>query len=273
MMHIQRTVWTLTIVLCCAGLTHAQDAKPTPASALQRLKDGNARFVADQNSKRDVGAKKRAELAKGQHPFAVVLTCADSRLAPELIFDTGLGDLFVLRVGGNIADPAVVGSIEYAVEHLHAPLIVVLGHESCGAVSAAINGKPDDFKGDLGWLIKQVKVGDLPADADKKMAAGVANNARAAAADIELRSKIIHEEVKEKKVMIVSGVYSLKTGKIDWLSAPQKKKIAEKIEAPKSVKLDTIPGPSLPIVVDPRWSSVEQPARFPRLRSIFQRWR
>src|SRR5947208_13400413 len=93
--------------------------KPTPATALEKLKEGNARFAADKPSTRDVTAGKRKELAKGQHPFAVILTCADSRVAPELVFDAGLGELFVLRVPGNIADPAVVGSIEYAVEHLH----------------------------------------------------------------------------------------------------------------------------------------------------------
>src|SRR5438105_3680928 len=132
------------LVIALANLVavplYAQDAKPTPTGSLQRLKDGNARFAADKPNKRDVGADKRKELAKGQHPFAIVLTCADSRVAPELLFDAGLGELFVLRVAGNIADPAVVGSIEYAVEHLHTPLIVVLGHESCGAVAAALDG-------------------------------------------------------------------------------------------------------------------------------------
>ncbi len=102
-------------------------------------------------------ARRRALLAKGQHPHAVILSCADSRVAPELLFDQGLGDLFVLRVAGNISDPFVLGSIEYAVEHLHAPLIVVLGHESCGAVAAALTKV--DFPGNLGTLIKEVHVG------------------------------------------------------------------------------------------------------------------
>jgi carbonic anhydrase len=263
-----RWIILATIVVSAAPVA-AQDAKPTPASALQRLKDGNDRFAADMPAKRDVGKDRRAELAKGQHPFAVVLTCADSRVAPELLFDTGLGDLFVLRVAGNIADPAVVGSIEYAVEHLHAPLIVVLGHENCGAVAAAIDGKP--IPGDLGWLVKQIKLGDkLPADKDAKLAAGVRNNAEAAAADLLTRSKVITEEVKNKKVAIVSGVYSLKTGKVEWTTAAEKKAPEPKrLLGSGSFRLETPPAATAPMD-DPPGPFVAR-ARFPRLRALIGR--
>jgi carbonic anhydrase len=265
------------LALVAASVSQAQDLQPTPAAALQKLKDGNAHFAADQPSKRDVKAERRKELAKGQEPFAVVLACADSRVAPELIFDAGIGELFVLRVAGNIADPAVVGSIEYAVEHLHAPLIVVLGHDSCGAVAAAVDGKP--HPGDLGWLIKQVKVGDkLPDDKEAKLAAGVRHNVRAAAADIELRSKVVYEKVKGKKVAIVGGVYVLKTGQIEWLSAPEKKKAApEMVEAPKQVEViparPAFPAPSVGGALDNRGVVAAPPPRFPRIRALFQRWR
>ena len=261
---------TLTFVGAAAAM--AQDAKPTPASALERLKDGNNRFVADTPSKRNVGKDRRAELAKGQHPFAIVLTCADSRVSPELVFDTGLGDLFVLRVAGNIAEPAVVGSIEYAVEHLHVPLIIVLGHESCGAVTAAIDGTP--LHGDLGWLISKIKAGDkLPEGKDAKLAAGIRNNARAAAADLELRSTIIHEEVQHKKVMIVSGVYSLKTGKIEWMMPSEKKKTSavEKIHPPVATTPAMLPAGISPTLAVEVYS--QQPARLPRLQAFFQRTR
>src|SRR5436190_300954 len=110
----------------------------TADQALERLKKGNEKFVADRSEIPNVGAERRRELAKGQHPFAIVLTCADSRVTPEYIFNQGLGDVFVLRVAGNIADQFETGSIEYAVEHLHSPLIVVLGHSKCGAVDAAM---------------------------------------------------------------------------------------------------------------------------------------
>lgn len=270
---ISRIRLALILMVAFTGTLNSQEVIPTPASALQRLKDGNDRFAADMPAKRDVGKNRREELAKGQHPFAIVLTCADSRVAPELLFDTGLGDLFVLRVAGNIADPAVVGSIEYAVEHLHVPLIIVLGHENCGAVAAAVDGKP--LPGDLGWLVKQVKLGDkLPEGKDAKLAAGVRNNAAAAAADLLTRSKIIDEEVKHKKVAIVSGVYSLKTGKVEWTTPVEKKKEA----APEKIKL---PGAALPTAKERIPALVTTasnettpyvgPARFPRLRALLGR--
>src|SRR2546421_4904043 len=158
------TIVAFVALLTCAGGSNSQEAAPpTPAAALKLLKQGNERFTQGKLAARDIGASRRAALAKGQHPFAVVLTCADSRVAPELVFDQGLGDIFVLRVAGNIADRSVIGSIEYAVEHLHTPLIVVLGHESCGAVQAALEGK--SLPGDLGWLVQQVHVGvKLPED-------------------------------------------------------------------------------------------------------------
>jgi carbonic anhydrase len=109
-------------------------------AALKLLLEGNERYVSE---KRDYGGKdraRRAETASGQRPFAVVLTCSDSRVPPEIIFDCGIGDIFVVRVAGNVADDLVLGSIEYAVSHLGTPLVMVLGHTSCGAVTAALEG-------------------------------------------------------------------------------------------------------------------------------------
>jgi carbonic anhydrase len=108
--------------------------------ALSALLAGNQRFVSGRTNHPDQKMSRVKELAKTQHPFAAVLGCADSRVDPDIIFDQGLGDLFPVRVAGNIVDDAVLGSLEYAVEHLQCPLIVVLGHEGCGAVTAAVNG-------------------------------------------------------------------------------------------------------------------------------------
>ena len=153
----------LVLGLAVSPALMAQEAHPTPATAWQRLKDGNARFSADTPAAKEVGKKRRAELAQGQRPFAVVLSCADSRVVPELLFDQGLGDLFVVRVAGNIVEQGVVGSVDYAAGHLHVPLVVVLGHEGCGAVQAAVDGKP--LPGHLGWLVKQVYTGNnLPTE-------------------------------------------------------------------------------------------------------------
>src|SRR5437764_668376 len=113
----------------------------TPDAALMRMKEGNSRFVAGMLQEADISSKKRIELSEGQRPIAVVLTCSDSRAAPEIVFDKGLGVLFVIRVAGNVGGPAVYASIEYAIAELKTPLVVVLGHTSCGAVGAALKGK------------------------------------------------------------------------------------------------------------------------------------
>lgn len=113
---------------------------PTPDAALRLLLEGNQRFIQGTVRHPHQTAERRKETSAGQAPFAVVLTCADSRLSPEIVFDQGLGDLFVVRNAGNLLSDHVIGSIEYAVEHLHAPLIVVMGHTRCGAVAAAVAG-------------------------------------------------------------------------------------------------------------------------------------
>ncbi|MBS1715745.1 MAG: carbonic anhydrase [Armatimonadetes bacterium] len=119
-----------------AGLPASTDDALLP---IDRLKAGNRRFIDGRPIHPNQGRDRMVEVAKGQHPYAVVLTCADSRLSPEIIFDQGLGDLFVVRVAGNVADPYVLASVEYAVEHLGSGLVVILGHEKCGAVKAAMD--------------------------------------------------------------------------------------------------------------------------------------
>src|SRR5207247_2291014 len=134
-------------------------AGPSADQAMKMLQDGNARFVSGKLEHPNESPERRTEVAKGQHQFAVILACADSRVGPEVIFDAGLGDLFVTRVAGNVVDDAMLGSIEYAVEHLGAPLIVVCGHQRCGAVQATVetvaSGAP--APGHLGALIDPIK--------------------------------------------------------------------------------------------------------------------
>jgi carbonic anhydrase len=205
--------------MALANRTTAADDKPagpSPEQAWQRLTAGNNRFAAGMSERPELGAARLQELAKGQKPFAVVLTCADSRLTPEFIFNQGLGDLFVVRVAGNIADPFELGSIEYAVEHLHIPLVVVLGHEKCGAVAAALD--EDKPSGNLGKLIAEINVGkDLPAGNEAALAAAVKNNVRHQTRSLTERSDVIGQHVARKEVRIVSGVYQLGTGKVEWL--------------------------------------------------------
>src|SRR5437588_1986539 len=162
------SIRVLLLTLFLVGARVRAETPVTGAQALERLKAGNVRFVAEKTHPKHIGKEKRQELTKGQSPFAIVLTCADSRVAPELVFDQGLGDLFVLRVAGNISGPFVLGSIEYAVEHLHNPLCIVLGHENCDAVAAALSKEP--FPGNLGKLIKEVHVGkDLPKNKEQAL--------------------------------------------------------------------------------------------------------
>jgi carbonic anhydrase len=217
------TVLAMLLLLgSCADLSFTnQAARPelsgrTPEQAWQRLKDGNERSATDKPVRQDLGLARRRELARGQHPSAVVLACADSRVSPELVFDQGLGDLFVVRVAGNVAEPFMIGSIEYAVEHLHVPLVVVLGHSKCGAVEAALaEGRP---AGNLGRLIGEVHVGkDLPAAPEVKLDAAIHNNVRHQAALLPERSRVLRAHVDKKELRIISGVYDLASGKVEWL--------------------------------------------------------
>ena len=195
---------------------------PTSEEALKRLKEGNARFVSDMPKEAEVGSKKRIELSQGQRPIAVILTCADSRAAPEIVFDKGLGVLFVIRVAGNVTGPEVYASIEYALAELKTPLIVVLGHTSCGAVGAALKGKeqPSD---NLKQLISLIHTGDdLPKDKDAALDAAIRNNVYHQTQLLTTKSKIIKDFADNGKVKIVPAVYDLKTGVVHWPELPKK---------------------------------------------------
>jgi len=195
----------------------AAPAQLTGAEALQRLMDGNARFVAGLVTHPDQTTERRLALAGGQNPFAIVLTCSDSRVAPELFFDQGLGDLFVIRNAGNVLDDHVIGSMEYAVDHLHVPLIIVVGHEKCGAVSAAVAGGEipghiHSITDDLAPAIEQSK--DLPGD---KVDNAVRANAQRVAEILTHVEPILKEAASNTNLTIVAARYDLETGKIEIL--------------------------------------------------------
>jgi carbonic anhydrase len=181
--------------------------------ALSKLKEGNARFVNSNVSAGKPTAARRAETAQGQHPFAIVLGCADSRTAPEIIFDQNIGDIFVDRNAGNLVDEHTLGTIEYAVEHLGVRLIVVLGHERCGAVSAAVAS--DSAPGHIQSLVRDIQpavqaVKGKPGDT---VHLAVAENARLMAE--EIRTKASLGELA-KDVRIIPAVYDLDRGKVDF---------------------------------------------------------
>ena len=184
-----------------------------PDEALSRLKAGNERFADSKVSAGKPVAARRAETAQAQHPFAIIIGCADSRTAPEIIFDQNIGDLFVVRTAGNLVDDYALGSIEYAVEHLGVRLIVVLGHERCGAVTAALAG--GSAPGHINSLVRDIQ----PAVAASKGKEGDALTNAIHENDAEVAAKIRKQaELGElaSQVRIVEGYYDLDTGKVEW---------------------------------------------------------
>jgi carbonic anhydrase len=217
---------TASAATASAATGAARDPHATELTAEQAwrtLAEGNARFVSGHQRHPHESLRWRESLVTGQHPFAVVLGCADSRVAPELVFDEGLGDLFVIRAAGEVLDTSVVGSIEYAVEHLGVPLIVVLGHESCGAVSATIDvvRGAGSVSGDISTLVRSIEpaVRATAADPDAAafLAACVAEQARRTALVLQERSDIISGAVAEHGVKIVAATYELTTGRVTRL--------------------------------------------------------
>jgi len=187
----------------------------TIQESLNRLKEGNARFVADQLNSKLQDSSRRESLLDGQQPYAIILGCADSRVVPELTFDTGLGELFVVRVAGNVANSSSIASIEYAVAHLGTKLIVVLAHQSCGAVTAAVAG------GDNGYNLNHLLSHIIPAIAASKKGASInevaIKNAELTVGELKNRSDIIKNAIDKGDVKVVAAYYNLDTGKIDFI--------------------------------------------------------
>jgi len=202
-----------------------------PDQMLSDLKAGNQRFIDDQSQHTHQNSVRRKELIHGQKPGAIVLSCSDSRVPPEVIFDQGLGDIFTIRVAGNILGAATVASIEYAVEHLGTRLIVVMGHESCGAVSAALKTPVGKTAGspDLDSLISTIQ-GNLTPDGsgdgatralasattDKTLRQPVMRNVDAVVKSLKQRSRIVSHAIEEGKVQVVPAIYGLESGKVDF---------------------------------------------------------
>ncbi len=194
----------------------------SPDKALAKLKEGNKRFVADANACAADLASRREELTAGQHPWAIVLTCSDSRVTPELIFGgTTLGELFVIRNAGNVLDTSALGTIEYGAEHLHAPLIVVMGHKKCGAVAAACDVVKTGAKldGSIGKMVQPILPVALATlfKSEDFVGQTIMENARSGAARIMEESPMVAHLVNEGKVKIVPAVYDIASGQVEFL--------------------------------------------------------
>jgi len=205
-----------------AAAPEAAPAGPTVDDALTLLKEGNARFVAGKAEHPNQDAARLTATASGQKPFATVLTCSDSRVSPELVFDRGIGELFVIRVAGNVTDVDEAGTIDYGVGHLGTPLIVVMGHAKCGAVTAVV--KKADVHGDIARLVDNIApaVDDARAanpalDMDALVAASIKANVFRSMRDLIARSREVRELVAAGKVRVVGAVYDLATGQVEWV--------------------------------------------------------
>jgi carbonic anhydrase len=193
------------------------DEQLTPDQALARLERGNARFVAGWPNHPDQSARRRREVAMRQPPFAAILTCADSRVPPEIIFDEGLGNLFVVRVAGNVLDDIVLGSLEYAVEHLHVPLIVVLGHDRCGAVTAAADG--GDTHSHIDAIVKalQPAIHLARAAGGDVVSQAIDANVQLVVNQLSVSEPILREHLNTGQLKVAGARYQLESGMVTRL--------------------------------------------------------
>jgi carbonic anhydrase len=182
--------------------------------ALSRLKAGNSRFAAGRPNTPSTDRAKLQSLTGGQAPYAIILSCADSRVAPELAFDTGIGEIFIIRVAGNVANTSSVASIEYAVAHLGTKLIVVMGHESCGAVGAAVAG--GDNGPNLNKLVSYITPSVEAQGATAPLDQIIKANASYSAKELMSKSDIISNAVNNEGVEIVTAYYNLNSGRVDF---------------------------------------------------------
>lgn len=195
---------------------------PTADDVLTMLKQGNERFASDHPTYPHEGTARRAEVATGQHPLATVISCSDSRVPPELLFDEGLGDLFIIRVIGNIGGVDETGSAEYGTEHLGTPLLVVLGHSSCGAVTAAVTHA--EVHGSIPSPLAHIKPAVRIAHrahpelhGNELVPEAIRTNVLHSMQELFNRSEIIRARVRAGKLKVVGAIYDLQSGQVNWL--------------------------------------------------------
>lgn len=201
----------------------AEESAPTNAEeALKWLQDGNQRWLSGRDDAPNTAAARRQEVAAGQHPFATILTCADSRIPVERVFDRGVGDLFVLRVAGNMVGPHEAGTIEYGAEHLQVPLLVVMGHTKCGAVAAAASH--GHVEGNIASLISAIEPAVARAEranpslpAAEVAAAAVKENVWQSIFDLLKSSDICRDRVAKGELKVVGAVYDISSGGVEWI--------------------------------------------------------
>lgn len=212
-----RHVLALALPLLSALASPVRAAEPTPSASggyITRLMEGNARFSSDKPKGPNRSGERRREVALKQKPFAVVVSCSDSRVAPELLFDQGLGDLFVVRTAGHVVDDVALGSIEFAIASLGARSIMVMGHERCGAVQAAL--ERTEVPGSIGKVLKSIEpsVGGPEKATPESLDRAARQNVQAVVAQLKASKPIVAAAIENGTVEIAGGVYDLDSGKV-----------------------------------------------------------
>jgi carbonic anhydrase len=202
------------LLVLCAGLLPVAEGQTNSREALGRLKAGNDRFVKNASAPVSLSLPTREALAKGQTPYAMVLSCADSRVPPEYIFNAGLGELFVIRAAGEVVDRSVMASLEYGAEHLKIPLLIVLGHESCGAVKAVVDNATVHGP-NLQYLVNAIRAGTSRTHAEKRELRGaILANVEQVINDAMSGSEILRHAARVGALQIVGGYYELASGRV-----------------------------------------------------------
>lgn len=209
----------LLFVLLLGALSACNQTENSNLTPFQKLQEGNNRFASGKPIHPDETLERLRELKKGQHPFAVVVSCSDSRVPAELVFDQGLGDIFSIRTAGNVIGDYELGSIEYAVEHLECKLIVVMGHKSCGAIKAFIDSKgnydhEDHIKKIVEYIENEKEEKDLATANDLSIDKAIDANVVHGVAFLKNSGPILKEYFDSKKIEIIGAVYDIETGKV-----------------------------------------------------------
>ena len=201
-----------------ADPAHSDQPGVAPAEAISKLKEGNGCYTSGNLQHPGQTSERRAELAKTQHPFATILSCSDSRVPPEIVFDQGLGDLFIVRVAGNVINDEGLGSVEYSVDHLGSRLILVLGHQNCGAVKAAREtiAAKGNAPGHIESLVTAIKPA-VEATAKEDLDATIKVNVKHVVQALRSSTPILKAEVDSGKIQVIGGYYSLDTGAVTFL--------------------------------------------------------
>jgi carbonic anhydrase len=245
---VVRFLTAFALLLLSSLAVTAETPSPSHA-ALGRLKVGNQRFVKNASAPVSLSAHTRQALAAGQSPYAMVLTCADSRVPPEYIFNAGLGELFTVRTAGEVMDKSILATLEYGAEHLHIPLMVVMGHESCGAVKAAVEDAPVTGP-NLTYMLKAIKAGTTRTPSERmEIRTAILANVEQSINDALRGSEILRHAVDTGALQVVGAYYELASGRVTF---------SEPVNGPAddeavviTPRLTTAPRPAAPVAAKP----------------------